>query len=323
MSNAVKSIPFPLVALDADADGLHAATNDPWWREAWYFEFCDPKSKLQWQSYQGVFPNQGTGDLTLAVFTDGRLEQQVLKMDYKLPLEPIQERLRFAGLKLELLEPFRLWRLRYDTAEVQADLQFEAIHAPYSWAESRLFMENSDTEQRSQHFDQVGRYTGRVWVRGKEFNIDALGFRDRMWGWGARRQWRNYIVLWSALDADFVSNVSVQGFMDGSHHLCGYLYRDGKRSLLKHARVNIEWHPTRWKTILRLQSELEDQLGRRAVVEGRPQGITDTSHHWPHRVDNMLFTVAEYKSDGRTGYGCMNWSFLNEDEKPMLMEASL
>lgn len=315
---------FPLVALEPDADGLHPATSDPLWREAWYFEFHDPKARLQLQAYQGVFPNHGTGDLALAVFHEGRLLHQVLKMDYNLPLEPLAERLCFAGLKMELLEPFRRWRLRYDTHEVQADIQFEGIHAPYSWAESRLFMESSgDTQQRSQHFDQVGRYTGTVWFDGLEVHIGTLGFRDRMWGWGARRQWKNYVVLWSAFDPDFVTNATIQSFADGSHHLCGYLYQDGQRSLLRHARVKIDWHPLRWRTIGRLQAELQDQLGRRAVVEGRPQGITDTSHHWPHRLDNMMFTVGEYHCGERVGYGVMNWSFLNEDEKPVLMEASL
>ena len=46
---------FPLVGLAAEDDGLHIATGDPWWREAWYFEFYDPRVNVQFQAYQGVF----------------------------------------------------------------------------------------------------------------------------------------------------------------------------------------------------------------------------------------------------------------------------
>lgn len=314
--------PFSLVALDAEADALHLAGADPWWREAWYFEFYDPAARLQWQVYQGVFPNQGRGDLTLAVFHQGRLARQIMKMDYKLPPEPLQERLRFGALKLEMVEPFRRWRLLCDAGELQADLQFEAIHAPYSWAESRLWMESSAQEQRSQHFDQVGRYSGAVEIAGRSLQVNALGFRDRMWGWGARRQWRNYVVLWSVFDEDFAANLSIQTFADGTSHLCGYLHQEGRRTLLRKARVSITWHPTRWKTIQSLHAELEDDSGRQLSLEGRPQGVTDTSHHWPHRLDNMLFSVGEYLCGERAGYGVMNWSFLQESDKPVVMEAS-
>lgn len=320
--NAALGAPFPLVALEADADALHLPGADPWWREAWYFEFYDPATRLQWQAYQGVFPNQGTGDLTLAVFHEGRLAHQIMKMDYTLTPEPLEERLRFGPLKLEMLEPFRRWRVLCDAGELQADLQFEAIHSPYSWAESRLWMESSSlSEQRSQHFDQVGRYTGLLGLASRSLQVNALGFRDRMWGWGARRQWHNYVVLWSVFDEDFVANLSIQTLADGSSHLCGYLHQQGRRTLLKKARVSIAWHPARWKTIQSLHAELEDESGRRVSLQGRPQGVTDTSHHWLHRHDNMLFSVGEYFCHERAGYGVMNWSFLREGDKPLVMEA--
>jgi hypothetical protein len=35
----------------------------------------------------------------------------------------------------------------------------------------------------------------------------------------------------------------------------------------------------------------------------------------------MLFSVGEYHSGGRTGYGVMNWAFATEAEKPHRLEA--
>jgi hypothetical protein len=323
VENAPKqALAFPLIALDENADGLHPAAADPWWREAWYFEFYDPKFRIQFQTYQGVFPNQKLGDLTLAFFHHGRLVHQAMRMDYPLAPGPIEQRLSFAGLRLELVEPFRLWRIRYEAEGITADLEFEGIHAPYSWAESRLWME-SNIDQQSQHFDQLGRYRGHINIGGDSFTIDCLGFRDRMYGWGGRKNWVNYVVLWSAFHPDFVTNVSVQTFADGSHHLCGYLYREGRRSLLSKAAVELHWDEANPKIVSNLRIDLEDNEGRKTTVYGRPQGVQDTTGKWLHRKDNMLFTVGQYECEGMIGHGVMNWAFLDPSTKPTRMEAQL
>jgi hypothetical protein len=315
-------VAFPLVGLDADGDGLHPAGPDPWWREAWYFEFYDPRAQLQFQAYQGVFPNAGMGDLTTGVFHQGRLLHQLMKMDYTVAAEPIEERLGFGPLRLEMLEPFARWRLQYDTSDLQADIHFEALHQPFSWAEAKLWMETTkDLSQRSQHFDQFGRYTGTLRAAGRAISIDTLGFRDRMWGWGGRKQWRSYVVLWAGFGEDFVANIAVQRFAEGPPQLCGYLHQDGTRALLRRARIEVEWDPQRRKSIAAIHASLEDHLGRRSDLTGRPQGILDTSHQWKHRKDHMLFSVGEYQSRGRTGFGVLNWAFPAEAEKPHLLEA--
>lgn len=315
---------FPLTMLEATADGLHAAGPDPWWREAWYFEFYDPAVRLQLQAYQGVFPNQGTGDLTASFFREGQLVHEIMKMDFTLSVEPIEERLHFGPWKMEMLEPFERWRLRYDSAVVSADLSFEALHAPYSWAESRLAMETSaDPAQRSQHFDQYGRYLGTVWIRGEAIAVDARGFRDRMWGWGGRKHWVSYIVFWAGFGEDFVVNLSIQTFADGSRGLCGYLHKDGERSLLRRARVDLDWHPHRWRTVASATANLEDRLGRTVTMTGSPLGTSDTSHRWKHRRDHMLFSLGEYRAGECLGHGVMNWAFIDEARRPSVLEASL
>lgn len=315
---------FHLVGLDADSDGLHPAGPDPWWREAWYFEFYDPRAQLQFQAYQGVFPNAGTGDLTAAVFHQGRLVHQLMKMDYTVPAEPIEEHLCFGPVRLEMLESFARWRLQYDSSQLQANISFEALHPPFSWAEAKLWMETTpDPSQRSQHFDQFGRYTGTLWAGGRLITIETLGFRDRMWGWGGRKRWRSYVVLWAGFGEDFVANIALQQFAEGPPQLCGYLHRSGARALLRRARIDVEWDPQRWKSIATVHACLDDDLGRRAELTGRPQGILDTSHQWKHRNDHMLFSVGEYQSSGRTGFGVMNWAFPTQTEKPHFLEAQL
>lgn len=310
--------------LEPECDGLHVAGSDPWWREAWYFEFYDPDSELQFQAYQGVFPNASSGDLNAAIFHRGRLLHQITKMDFHVPAEPTEQRLCFGPLKLEEIEPLREWRLHYDSPELHAELSFVAVHPPFSWASAKLWMETSpDPKLGSHHFDQLGRYTGSIWAKGKELSIDTLGFRDRMWGWGGRKHWRSYLILWAVFDEDCVVNVAIQRFDDGRQSLCGYLHIDGKTSLLQQAFIDVTWHTHRWKSIAGVDATVEDVLGRTLKFTGRPQGILDTSHQWPHRNDHMLFSVGEYQCGDSTGYGVMNWAFASEAEKPRRLDAKL
>ena len=318
-----KPINEPWPALDPRSDGLHTAGDDPWWREAWYFEFYDPTAELQFQAYQGVFPNKATGDLNAAVFHRGRRLHQIRKMDFNVAAEPAQERLSFGPMKLEEIEALRQWRLRYDAEEFCADLLFTAVHPPFSWAAANLWLETSkEPGLGSHHFDQLGRYSGSVWLGEQELEIDALEFRDRMWGWGGRKHWQSYLIMWAAFNEDCVANVAIQRFNDGRQTLSGYLHLDGASGLLRNAAVALDWNPSRWKTLARADIRVEDALGRSFEFSGQPQGILDTGHRWPHRNDHMLFSVGDYRHGTLTGHGVMNWAFTTQADQLPRLEAS-
>ena len=309
--------------LDESCDGLHTVGSDPWWREAWYFEFYDAREELQFQAYQGVFPNNASGDLNAAVFHRGQRLHQVRKMDFHVAAEPAGERLCFGPMKLEEIEALHQWRLRYDAEEFSADLLFTSVHPPFSWAAANLWMEsNKDPSLGSHHFDQLGRYTGKIWLADRELDIDALGFRDRMWGWGGRKHWQSYLIMWAAFSEDCVANVAIQRFDDGRQTLSGYLHLDGTSSLLRNATVSLSWHPRRWKTLASTATRVEDVLGRTFGFTGSPQGILDTSHRWPHRNDHMLFSVGEYRHEAILGHGVMNWAFTTKADQLQMLEAS-
>ena len=310
-------------ALDPRDDGLHTTGSDPWWREGWYFEFYDTAAELQFQAYQGVFPNAASGDLNAAVFHQGKRVHQLRKMDFNVPAEPEEERLCFGPMKLEQIEALQQWRLRYDAEEFCADLVFTAVHPPFSWAAANLWMESSsDPQLDSHHFDQLGRYTGSVWINERELTIDTLGFRDRMWGWGGRKHWQSYLIMWAAFDEDCIANVAVQRFDDGRKSLAGYLHLDGTPALLQRAVVDVDWHPHRWKTVARTNTRVQDVLGREFEFSGRPQGILDTAHRWPQRTDHMLFSVGDYRHNERSGHGVMNWAFTSQADQFHRLEAS-
>ncbi|MFV2090524.1 MAG: hypothetical protein ACC642_07710 [Pseudomonadales bacterium] len=313
----------PWPELDPRCDGLHTAGSDPWWREGWYFEFYDANAELQFQAYQGVFPNAASGDLNAAVFHRGKRVHQLRKMDFNVPAEPEQERLCFGPMKLEEIKALQQWCLRYDTVEFYADLSFTAVHPPFSWAAAKLWLETStDPQLDSHHFDQLGRYTGSVWIDGRELGIDALGFRDRMWGWGGRKYWQSYLIMWAAFSEDCVANVAIQRFDGGRQSLAGYLHLDGISSLLQRATVEVDWHPHRWKTVACVSTRLQDALGRSFEFTGRPLGTLATAHRWPQRNDHMLFSVGEYRHGDLKGHGVMNWAFASQADQFQRLEAA-
>ncbi len=231
-------------------------------------------------------PNKATGDLNAAVFHRGRRLHQIRKMDFNVAAEPAQERLSSAN-ETRRNRGIPQWRLRYDAEEFCADLLFTAVHPPFSWAAANLWLETSkEPGLGSHHFDQLGRYSGSVWLGERELKIHALGFRDRMWGWGGRKHWQSYLIMWAAFNEDCVADVAIQRFNDGRQTLSGYLHLDGASGLLRNAAVALDWNPSRWKTLARADIRVEDALGRSFEFSGQPQGILDTGHRWPHRNDH-------------------------------------
>ena len=57
--------------LDTRDDCIHPIGQEPTWREAFYFDFFDPQTRLCAFGYSGVHPNQQIGDVIFALWRDG------------------------------------------------------------------------------------------------------------------------------------------------------------------------------------------------------------------------------------------------------------
>ena len=296
-------------------DLIHQAGAEPWWREAWYWGFYDRRHDLQFVCYLGVFPNQERADVIAAVFQGNRVLHHHMKMDYHIPADIQEDRLSFGPVLMKNVEPMKRWQVYYVSLEIQLDLQFDAVHAPYSWAESKLWMESEKAGASSNHFDQVGRFTGEVRLPNATTAIDSLGYRDRMWGWGGRSKWKQYIMLWPLFDEAFTVNVYPQGFTDGREQLCGYILRKGNRDLLQSADFTVQW-PESGRLPTGVQVEVVSKASERLALGVQPLNIVDTSGYWPHRIGHLLFGTAKYTCGGLTGFGDFAYYYRTEAEKP-------
>lgn len=302
--------------LRPEDDLIHAIGEEPWWREAWYWGFYDQPTGIHLVCYLGVFPNQRRADVTLGLFRGAETLDSLMKMDYTIPADIAEDRLAFGPVILNPLRPMEEWALHYASSELELDVRFQAVHPPYSWAESGLWMEKEKQPgASSRHYDQVGRYVGELRYRGERYPIDALGFRDHMWGWGGRSKWKQYIMLWPIFGEDLVINVYPQAFTDGRDQLCGYIYQQGRRDLLQAAAFDVAWNGA-GRVPRQVVCDIESQSGKQLRLEAEPLHIIDTSGVWPHRSGHLLFGMARYTTEGRTGFGELAYYYPTEATRP-------
>ena len=79
------------------------------------------------------------------------------------------------GMRLQCLEPGRVFRFGCDNDDLSFDLTFEALCKPLLTRQEPPFNHGS-------HVDQPGRVTGDFTLHGESFDVDCIAMRDRSWG---------------------------------------------------------------------------------------------------------------------------------------------
>jgi hypothetical protein len=205
---------------------------------------------------------------------------------------------------VEMLEPGRVFRLRYDDPERKNryDLLYTAVAAPMVWPSSR-------------HYEQVMRVEGDLLLRGRSYRVGGYNVRDRSWG-EARLENPNPGPpnLWTTgtFGDDFAFNVTAYDdplrnplwkdrFPVESHKALkfGWLMVDGEATAIKSAS-NITHYDRATLIPTSMEMEVTDVKGRVFDIKGMVIASVPLNTWLNLRVP---ICSARWTCNGRIGYG--------------------
>jgi len=312
-----------------------------YWNESYYFNFTDPGQGIGGFSRIGMVPNQNlaVGILYLFLPNGGILalnqsescrasrdDLSVGLLRYQ-RLQPLREwRIRFQGSMLYLPDPGAMLRLadplpedarggEWEFRDVSVDLAFQGWSDCHNFkdadprfiaerlvnAGSRLKDLMAVTKVASEHYEQVGEWSGEIVIGGERMAIQGSGHRDHSWG---ERDWKAP-ELWTWLTVQFgrefgfnLSRVVIKS-LDIYN---GYVSRSGRNIPLRRAWLETDFERD-GLTQKRVRLRLQDASGWEAQVEGNPRTVVPlTLRDGAHRT-RVNEALTEYTWQGRSGWG--------------------
>ena len=284
--------------LDSD-DQFHAPeTEDPWWTETVWFSWMIPERSLLGYFYPAFRPNMGIQFGGVLVVDDTATvpwELPAFEWSWHEPLtEPpdlLDTRNLHGGMRLQCLEPGRVFRFGCENQDLSFDLTFEALCKPLLTRQVPPFDHGS-------HIDQPGRVAGRFELLGESFEVECIAMRDR--SWGIRRPRRQPKVGYdhgtASAETGFLS-ISVD--RKGDDRITrGYLLRDGVWSNLVDGTRSVERDQEHRPARIRI--EAVDELGRELHATGRPVSRC-VFNAYPHMF--CWTSLTEWELDGVRCWG--------------------
>jgi hypothetical protein len=287
-----------------DDDDFHPMPGDLWGTETAWFSFNVPERSMAGWLYAWIRPNLGNcGGGAFIYDPTGIAPWELPYFQYQycqpLPDGPLDLRdMQFPqGYSVKMLEPLKRYRLHYeDRKTASIDLEFDAITGPHAFAHGKPpFLDAG-------HFDQPGKVTGTIVLRGETIPVDCYALRDR--SWGTRMDHRG-----SRVGYPFGVASAAEGFclfanpleldQEGREHIShGFLLSRGVRRQLSSGTRSVERDPATGH-ILRQRIDAIDVDGRQLLAEGVgrsrmmlavPRGVT-------------MNTYMEWNINGQRGHG--------------------
>jgi len=224
-------VPDPI---DVRDDGTHEHGREPGWSERLVFAFFDPTAGVGGIARVEFHPGEQLAEGTLNIFVGDGAIATVLARE-----ETPGGGSSVGRIKLDRIAPLEKWRLRCKdialvfpgasrgaqskrsgaAVQVDLDLAFEAWTPAAGSGERRKTVDELGFVQvvSSGHFEQAGRYSGRMRVGGRACTIDGSGVRAR--SWGTRDRTAQHRESWYAVAFGRGSSFSVRAVTLGDKGL--------------------------------------------------------------------------------------------------------
>lgn len=226
------------LALDPVHDGRHRLRPGPLARESVPYLINLPQEGIALFTYTWVNGASEAGAV-LAVFGPGVGEQPIVQKlaDRPVPADMGFDDWRLDGLHMRQDLKFNRAQVRWESAQVQLDLAFEAFHPPYAYGRDARGCMPYAADDR---IEQSGRAQGTLTLNGRRIAFETTGHRDHSWGtrdWGAFQHYK--WVQAQAGDGVSVHFWHVQAV--GRTELRGYVFKQGRMSVVTDVQVQFDY----------------------------------------------------------------------------------
>lgn len=307
--------------LDAHHDLGHPVEGDSAWSESYYFNCYDPAGDVGFFTRIGVRPNEGTIDVGLSIWRpDGSIEH---RRGIREQREMVDRVLDVEGVRYELIEPMRRWRLTAepnDSSSVSMDVTFDslmpAIGVDGQGRSGRGASAATGASTGKGHLEQAGRWSG--WIDGGDgpvtLSSNARGNRDKSWGprrWGGPLMWRWFSI--NIGDDTHFGGIRI-GTDAGDLHR-GWVWKDGEATSIRDWDVTTECGSDGF-THEKLRVVATDKRERLHMLDGHVLRVAPV-RSGAATVVNEGLTCWEY--EGKSGYGIAEYLHqLGDDGLPVV-----
>jgi hypothetical protein len=287
--------------LDAADEVFHPAGEDPYWMESAWFGFPVPERDMNGFVYFFHDVRTGVSGGGPAVWDPSGEETYDCRFYDWRWIQPVTGPLDFRdfrlpnGLRHEVVEPMRRYRLSYSGLGLDLDLEWTALMAPHEIDYGDLA-----TMTGARHFDQPGQVTGSLVLHGDRIEVDSWSLRDRTWGPHRPGASRSGDYLWAIASPEahwhVITHASDEPGVDTVMH--GYLVRDGELGELVHGERRVL--ERRRGAPVRVVLDAADDRGRTLHAEGDVRTALRW-FGWPGRM--AFWTLTDWRWDGVQGWG--------------------
>lgn len=231
---------MPESGIKAIDEEIHTIGKEEHWQESWYFNFADTKHDLFGLTRIGFNFHTRKIDGLIIIIRDGQPEYvyPAVNVPFKGDWYSLKASsgLNVRDLIYKVEEPLKKWRLIL-SGKNKMDLLWEAFTPPFDYHDKDRELPPDVT---GRHFEQSGKVTGNIHFKGKAFEINGTGQRDKSWG---VRDWA-HVEGWNWISAQFGENLSFniwEGFFKGRRYQNGFVFDKGKNYSVNDIKIHFRW----------------------------------------------------------------------------------
>jgi len=284
--------------LSEEDEGRHPAGSGKLWSETYYFNFYDSQAEIGGFFWIQQQENRGKSNSFALMFRGGRPVYYAVLHDQSYSRNGLDQGVTVGGLTFQLVEPLKTIKIEMQDPdrEIKLDLIWRAIHPP---AHIGMIGEALPDSLAQNHYEQGGRVSGNIMLRGESLSLKGCGFRDHSWG---IRDWESierHELAWFVLEGDRAVACGRADMADGRSVHAGFLY-DGVDNLAI-GQMDLEvGYEENALTQMSVAIRLTDEKGRQAEITGR-RLINFAVPFAGFLLNEAMF---EYRdTNGKLGYG--------------------